>query len=86
MSVVLLLMRVYFVAAVARQPRYRQYINPEERCLYEELIEELQLPVDQLAEIEESGKKKLPQNLSPIRILMGSIFGEEGLPPPSSTT
>ena len=70
----------YLVAAVARQPRDRQYINPEERCLYEELIEELRLPADQLAEIEESAKKELQQNRTPIRILMDSIFGEEGLP------
>ena len=70
----------YLVAAVSRQPRDYQKINPEERLVYQELIQELNLSKDDLEEIESSATQELKQNRSPIRLVMDLIFGNEKLP------
>ena len=68
------------VASVSRQPRDRQKINPEERLVYQELIQELNLSKDDLEDIESSVTQELNQNRSPLRLVMDLIFGDEKLP------
>ena len=70
----------YLVAAVSRQPRDHQKINPEERLVYQELIQELNLSKEDLEDIESSATQELKQNRSPIRLVMDLIFGDEKLP------
>ncbi len=67
----------YLVAAVSKQPRDRRKINSDERRVYQELVEELNLSKDDLEGIESSAKQELNQNRSPIKLIMDVIFGDE---------
>ncbi len=70
----------YLVAAVSRQPRDRQKINADERRVYQELIQELNLSKEDLDQIEASAMQELNQNRSPLRLLLDLIFGGEKVP------
>ena len=70
----------YLVAAVSRQPRDRQKINVDERRVYQELIQELNLSKEDLDRIEASAMQELNQNRSPLRLLLDLIFGDEKVP------
>ena len=70
----------YLVAAVSRQPRDRQKINADERRVYQELIQELNLSKGDLEAIESTANQQLNQNRSPIRLVLDLIFGDEKLP------
>ena len=70
----------YLVAAVSRQPRDRHKINSDERRVYKELVQELNLSQDDIEGIEVSATQELNQNRSPIRLIMDLIFGDEILP------
>ena len=70
----------YLVAAVSRQPRDRQKINADERRVYQELIQELNLSKEDLDRIEASAMQELNQNRSPLRLLLDLIFGDEKVP------
>ncbi len=70
----------YLVAAVSRQPRDRQKINADERRVYQELIQELNLSKEDLDQIEASAIQELNQNRSPLRLLLDLIFGDEKVP------
>ncbi len=68
------------VAAVSRQPRDRQKINADERRVYQELIQELNLSKEDLDRIEASAMQELNQSRSPLRLLLDLIFGDEKVP------
>jgi hypothetical protein len=70
----------YLVAAVSRQPRDRQKINADERRVYQDLIQELNLSKEDLDRIEVSAMQELKQNRSPLRLLLDLIFGDEKVP------
>ena len=70
----------YLVAAVSMQPRDRSKINSDERRVYQELIQELNLSKGDLEAIESTANKQLNQNRCPIRLVLDLIFGDEKLP------
>jgi tellurite resistance protein len=70
----------YLVAAVSRQSRDRQKINADERRVYQELIQELNLSKEDLGRIEASAMQELNQNRSLLRLLLDLIFGDEKVP------
>ena len=68
------------VAGVSRNPGDDSDINAKERTAYRELIAALQVPEEELSEIQWAAKEELQQKPSLLNVILDAIYGKDGWP------
>ena len=70
------------IAGVSRNPGDAQDINPDERSAYRDLITHLNLPEEELREIEWAARNELNQGKSLIQLIRDTLFSQGAWPEP----